>query len=111
MAVEIREMLSTELLKILNEDRVKQDRTPINHAQLLTIIKQKFNFAKQEENLKIKKIYIGDKEKKVLLLTERQVREILLREHEEYRITAVKILERVNVLVECFKRNRWLKRQ
>ena len=52
---EVREMLSTELLKILNKDRVKQDRTPINHTQLLTIIKQKFNFAKQEENLKIKK--------------------------------------------------------
>lgn len=96
---EVREMLSTELLKILNEDRVKQDRTPINHTQLLTIIKQKFNFAKQEENLKIKKIFIGDKEKKVLLLTEKQVREILLREHEEYRIFAVSVLERV----ACFK--------
>ncbi len=61
---EVREMLSTELLKILNEDRVKQDRTPINHTQLLTIIKQKFNFAKQEENLKIKKYLLEIKKRK-----------------------------------------------
>lgn len=101
MKIEVKEMLTTELLKILNEDRAKQDRTTINHAHLLTIIKQKFNFAKNEENLRIKKILIRDKERKVLFLTKEQVREILLREHEEYRKYAAGILERVESFRSC----------
>lgn len=99
MNIEIKEMLSTELLKILNEDRAKRDRVPINHAYLLTTIKQRFNFARKEENLRVKKILVGNKEKQVLFLTKEQVREVLLREHEEYRESVVSILERV----ESFK--------
>ena len=95
--IKIESMTSLELVKLINQDRCKRDKTPMKHFRLLTIIRQDFEFGRDIDALQpqIKKIIVDEKEKKILQLTKEQVREILLKEHEEYREHASRCLERI----------------